>query len=456
MPMNRPIRHACVLALGLALVAAVAVAQDGQDATDASGVFPYPHHSAVLDNGLQVLVVPMKSEGLVAYWTLVRTGSRDEFEEGRTGFAHFFEHMMFRGTEKYPAEVYNEKITSIGADANAFTTDDLTAYHLNIAAEDLELVMELESDRFMNLSYSEEVFQTEAGAVYGEYRKNRANPFFALSEGVYGAAFDEHTYRHTTMGFVEDIQRMPSLFEHSRDFFSRYYRPDNTILVIVGDVDPDATLAAAKKHYGAWKAGYTAPTIPEEPPQDGERRTSVQYDGRTLPLVWIAYKFPAFDPADRTIVASDVLCDLAFGETSELNKRLVLDEQVVDILNCGTSMSRDPKTANVIARIKDPAKVDYVIEQIDATFARFRETPPAAEKVDDLRKRLRYGFLMGLDTPGNVAGALFRVLAVTTDIGAVDEYYQTLSAVTPDDVREAARTYFVPERRTVALLQGAQ
>ncbi|MEM8930278.1 MAG: pitrilysin family protein [Acidobacteriota bacterium] len=454
MRLNRSTRLACSLALALVLVATTAVAQDAPAGAD--GVFPYPHHSEVLDNGLQVLVIPMKSGGLVAYWTLVRTGSRDEFEDGRTGFAHFFEHMMFRGTEKYPADVYNEKITSIGADANAFTTDDLTAYHLNIAAEDLELVMELESDRFMNLSYAEEVFQTEAGAVYGEYRKNRANPFFTLSEGLYETAFDEHTYRHTTMGFVEDIQRMPTLFDHSRDFFSRYYRPDNSILVIVGDVDPAQTVELAKTYYGKWESGYQTPDITPEPEQDGERRTTVKYEGRTLPLVWIAYKFPAFDPTDRTIVASDVLCDLAFGETSDLNKKLVLGEQVVDFINCGTSMSRDPKTTNVIARVKDPAKIDYVIEQIDATFATFQETPPAAEQVDALRKRLRYGFLMGLDTPDNVAGALFRILAVTTDLGSVDQYYQTLSAVTPDDVREAARSYFVPERRTVALLEGDQ
>ena len=144
---------------------------------------------------------------------------------------------MFRGTEKFPADLYQAKLTGIGADANAYTTDDFTAYHLGITTEDIELVMELESDRFQNLNYPLDMFQTEAGAVYGEYRKLKSNPFFTISEAVRRPAFDKHTYAHTAMGFVEDIQRMPELFDHSRSFFSRFYRPENSILLIVGDFD---------------------------------------------------------------------------------------------------------------------------------------------------------------------------------------------------------------------------
>ena len=120
-----------------------------------SGIIPYESHVEILDNGLKVIVMPMSGNGLLAYWSIVRTGSRDEVEEGRSGFAHFFEHMMFRGTERFPADRYGELLTMIGADGNAYTTDDLTAYHLSIAAEDLEQLMELESDRFRHLSYSE-------------------------------------------------------------------------------------------------------------------------------------------------------------------------------------------------------------------------------------------------------------------------------------------------------------
>ena len=126
-------------------------------------IIPYPVTTDTLDNGLKIIVMPMPSNGLAAYWTIVRTGSRDEYEAGRTGFAHFFEHMMFRGTKRYPAELYAKTMIGIGADANAYTTDDYTAYHESFAAVDLETVMKLESDRFQHLDYSEAAFQTEAG-----------------------------------------------------------------------------------------------------------------------------------------------------------------------------------------------------------------------------------------------------------------------------------------------------
>ncbi|MEM1204873.1 MAG: pitrilysin family protein [Acidobacteriota bacterium] len=433
----------------LAVVAPLGAAAQG-------GIFPYASHVETLDNGLQVILIPMDSGGLVAYWTLVRTGARDEVEPGRTGFAHFFEHMMFRGTERYPAEVYNAKVTEIGADNNAFTTDDFTAYHLGIVNDDLELVMDLESDRFRNLAYPKDMFQTEAGAVYGEYRKNRANPFFVISEAMRKEAFTAHTYDHTAMGFVEDIKIMPELYDYSLDFFSRFYRPENSILVIVGDIEVDATMEMVKTYYGPWEAGYQAPDVPVEPEQTAERRVDVAYEGRSNPMVWLAYKGEAFDPASRQQAAADLLLQLAFGETSDLHKQLVLDEQVVDLLIGATNMNRDPSLIDIIARVKDPAKIDYVIEQIDATLERYRSEPVDATRLAETQSRRKYGFLMNLDTPENVAGGLARVLAVTADLGTVDTMFETLDSVTPEDIQKAADTYFASSRRTVAVMKGAQ
>jgi zinc protease len=213
----------------------------------------------VFANGLTAVVVPMPAEGLATYWTIVRTGSRDEYEPGRTGFAHFFEHMMFRGTERFPAAVYNAEVTAIGASSNAFTSRDFTAYHFGIAAADLPRVVELESDRFLHLSYDEAAFRTEAGAVYGEYRKNRSSPFFVLGEALSRAAFERHTYGHTAMGFEEDIRAMPTLFEHSRSFFSRYYRPENSVILVAGDVEVEPTLDLLRRAYGGWNRGYAPP-----------------------------------------------------------------------------------------------------------------------------------------------------------------------------------------------------
>ncbi len=203
----------------------------------------------------------MPSHGLVTYYTVVRTGSRDEVEPGKSGFAHFFEHMMFRGTKKYPGPEYDRIVTAIGADSNASTTDDFTMFHMTIAKEDLEKVIEIESDRFQNLSYGKPAFQTEAGAVYGEYRKDITNPFMLLEEKLMNRAYDAHTYKHTTMGFEADIKAMPEAYDYSLSFFRRFYRPENVVIMVVGDVDPKAVFALIRKYYGDWKKGYDPPKI---------------------------------------------------------------------------------------------------------------------------------------------------------------------------------------------------
>ncbi|MEM9555858.1 MAG: pitrilysin family protein [Acidobacteriota bacterium] len=439
-----------VAVLALTLGGLVAPAAGADDA-----IFPYPVHLETLDNGLQLIVVPMPTSGLASYWSIVRTGSRDEIEDGRTGFAHFFEHMMFRGTESMPAEQYNERMTEMGANANAFTTDDLTAYHLSIAAEDLPQVMELEADRFQNLSYAEAAFQTEAGAVFGEYRKALANPLFVAYEALRAEMFKEHTYGHTTIGYVEDIQGMPTLYEYSKDFFQRFYRPDNTLLLIAGDVDPAEVIELANRHYGDWQAGYQEPEVPQESEQTAERRIEVTYDGATLPILWVSYKGFAYEPTERLQAATGVLLELAFGETSDLYQRLVIDEQLVESIGADAQQNRDPGPIDIITRVKDEEQLETVLAALDETIARYRKTPPTADEVDAVKSHMRYSFLLGLDTPARVAASLARLLAVTGQFASVETMFETLQGVTPEDVRQAAEAYLVPERRTIVVLKGA-
>ena len=446
---------------GLLALCAVALAtawatlpSSSQETSAVKPIIPFPTETRTLPNGLTMIVTKMPSDGLAAYWTVVRTGSRDEYEPGRTGFAHFFEHMMFRGTERFPSDVYNRIITTIGADANAYTTDDHTAYHLAMATEDLEQVMQIESDRFQNLSYAESAFQTEAGAVYGEYRKSRTEPEFALYEELVGTAFERHPYGHTTLGYERDIAIMPTLFDYSREFFKRYYRPENTVLFIAGDVEPNAVFALVEKYYGGWQRGYVPPQIPAEPEQTEERHVDVAYDGQTLPILMVAYKLPVYDAADRTRVAADLFADLAFGETSEAYRRLVLDEQVVEDLDAGASYNRDPGLLEIYAHVKDPEKVEYVLGVIDETISHFRAEPPDAARLADLQKRLRYGFLMGLQTPDDVASHVAQFIALSGDLKGLDQLYATYAAITPDDVQMAAERYLEPERRTVGVLRS--
>ena len=222
-----PIITICLLTLSSILLA------------EDSKTLPNSIHQYKLENGLNIVTVPYDSPGIAAFHIVVRVGARNEVEKGVTGFAHFFEHMMFRGTDKYPKEKYSATLKSIGASANANTTQDRTLYHMTGNAEKLELMFEIEADRFQNLNYSEHDFKTEAGAVKGEYTKNYASPYQQMFEKMQNTAFDKHTYKHTTMGFFDDIVDMPNQYKYSLTFFDRYYRPEYCTIIVVGDVTPE-------------------------------------------------------------------------------------------------------------------------------------------------------------------------------------------------------------------------
>src|SRR4051794_32547031 len=222
--------------IGLALTGLLVGMGAAPADTASKPVFPFPIRSTTLDNGLTVLSVPFDSPGIIAYYTVVRTGSRNEVEKGLSGFAHFFEHMMFRGTEKYPQAAYNDALKTLGADSNAFTSDDLTCYHMTVPSSALAKAVELEADRFQNLKYDEPAFQKEARAVLGEYNKSASSPFLKLNETMQDKAYTTHTYKHTTIGFLADVKDMPNQYAYSKTFFDRWYRPENCAVVVAGDV----------------------------------------------------------------------------------------------------------------------------------------------------------------------------------------------------------------------------
>ena len=256
------------------------------------------------------------------------------------------------------------------------------------------------------------------------------------------------------MGFEEDIIAMPGMYDYSKSFFNRYYRPENCVLLLVGDFETAKAKEMIKEFYGGWTPGYVPPQIAPEPFQTGERRISVDYPGRTLPLVWIGYKGDAFDPSEKMVTAAFLLADLAFGENSEIYKKLVIREQKVQWVQGDFGFNRDPKIYDVYARVKDPAEIDYVIDEIDKTAALFKTDLVSDKELENLKKRTRYGFLMGLDTPGRTAGEIARTIALTGGLESIDALYTTLASITPEDIRAAANRYLQDERRTVLVLKG--
>jgi zinc protease len=440
------------LVLALALVAVAAAWAQPLDR--AAPVFPFEYDKVVLENGFTAYLVKGGSPGQISHVNMVRTGSRDEVEPGRSGFAHFFEHMMFRGTERYPD--YDGVTSSMGAARNAFTSNDMTVYYLTLSNEYLEQVIDLEADRFQNLSYGEDVFRTEAGAILGEYQQGRLSPFRFLDEAVRAAAWDRHTYGHTTIGLEPDIRAMPEGYEYSLDFYQRHYRPENVVLVIAGDFDTEEAERLIRAHYGDWAPGYVPPDIPVEPQQTSPRDSMVHYPGRTLPIVSINYKSPAWSATDTVAVALEVLGRAAFGPNSELNRRLVLQERRAQYLSPGFGLARDPGLVSLASMITNPANVEAVEAEILAEVERFRTELVDAETLAAVKSNMKYGFLMGLEEAQGIAFSLIPFVINTGTVEAVEDYYRTLEAVTPEHMREAARRYLTPERRTTITMVQAE
>ena len=420
---------------------------------DASGkIFPYPIYQTVLDNGLKVISIPFDSPGIISYYTVVRSGSRNEIEPGLSGFAHFFEHMMFRGTEKYSKDKYNDVLKTIGADNNAFTTDDYTAYHTLASSDALETIMDIESDRFMNLKYSEEAFKTESGAILGEYNKNYSSPFMTIFEKLREAAYDQHTYKHTTMGFLKDILDMPNQYQYSLKFFDRWYRPEHCAVIVVGDVNHDKLVTLAKKYYGNWKRGNFKLDVPIDSPQSKEQVIQLPWKAQTLPILSIGYHGPAFSDTQIDMPAIDLFSQVLFSQSSELFRKLVVEDQAVEFVQGGEQDSRDPGLFQIVTRIKDPKNIDNVRDEIYAAIERAKNTPVAADQLAEIKSFLKYSYALGLNNADAIARSITHYVQVAGDPESVNRVYALYDKVTPEDIMMVANKYFNPNNRTVVLL----
>src|SRR2546427_8784352 len=334
-------------------------------------LFPYNYAIDDLDNGLRLVTIPTDFPNMIALYILVQAGSRNEIEPGKSGYAHLFDHIMFRGSENYSPEQRDRILKKAGAESNATTTADRTTYYETFSKEDLESVMKLEADRFQRLKYPESSYKTESLAVLGEYNKNSADPTEKLEEVLHQTAFTKHTYTHTTMGFLKDIQDMPNQYNYSLQFYNRFYRPEYTTILLVGDVSRQQTLALTKKYFGEWKRGSYVPNIPMEQPQTAPRTATVDWNSPTLPWLAIAFKGPAYSDEKIDKAALDLLSPIAFGPNSDLYQRLVLKQQKADELQPDLGNPPDPELFTVYARIKDSKDIDYVRTQILPTFERF-------------------------------------------------------------------------------------
>jgi zinc protease len=415
-------------------------------------VFPYEYTMDDLPNGLRLITVPTDYPNLVSLYIVVQTGSRNEIEPGKSGYAHFFEHLMFRGSENFPTERREDILKRAGADSNAYTSSDRTVYHEVFSKEDLPQIMELEADRFQRLKYERNPYKTEALAVLGEYNKNSANPTSKLYEVLRETAFKKHTYAHTTMGYIKDIEDFPNQYEYSLEFFNRYYRPEYSTIVIVGDVTHEQALSLTNKYWKDWKHGSYKPEIPAEPEQTEARTAHVDWPSQTLPWVLVGFRAPAYDDSSKDMAALDLLSEVAFGENSDLYQRLVIKEQKVDTLSPSFDNMADPELFSVWTRVKEVKDLDYVRDQVLATYKRYSTELIPKATLSETASRMRYSFALRLDSSEAIAGALAPYISLKRTPETIDKMFALYDTLTPEDVRAAASRYFVEKSRTIVTL----
>ncbi|MBC7910310.1 MAG: insulinase family protein, partial [Pyrinomonadaceae bacterium] len=409
--------------IAVLLLLAMACAVFAQNNKQSRKVFPYPYTIDDFPNGLRLITVPTDYPNLVSLYIVVQTGSRNEIEPGKSGYAHFFEHLMFRGSENFPAEKRDEILKRAGADSNAYTSSDRTVYHEVFSKEDLPQIMELEADRFQRLKYERNPYKTEALAVLGEYNKNSASPTSKLYEVVRETAFKKHTYAHTTMGYLKDIEDFPNQYEYSLEFFNRYYRPEYTTIVIVGDVTQAQAASLTKKYWGDWKKGNYVPQIPKEPEQTEARTAHVDWPSQTLPWVTVSFRAPAYDDASKDKAALDLLSVIAFGSNSDLYQRLVIKEQKVDVISPSFDDSFDPELFGAWVRVKKAEDMDYVREQVLETFKRYTTELIPQEKLNATSSRMRYSFALGMNSSEAINAALAQYISLRRTPETIDRMF---------------------------------
>jgi len=434
-----------LLVLAALLVSVTALASEDK-------IFANPYLMRELPNGLRVLIVRTDYPDVVTLQIPVQTGSRNEVEPGKSGFAHFFEHMMFRGTDKYPAASYEAVINSVGGDQNAYTSDDLTNYHTTFTKADLERVLEVEADRFMNLKYSEAQFRTEALAVKGEYLKNYSNPIQKIFEVVRNTAFTTHPYKHTTIGFFEDIENMPNQLEYSKLFFGRWYRPERASVILVGDVQPEAALALVEKYFGSWQRGSYSVDIPAEPAPSGPKVQHIRWEAPTQPYITVSFRGPAFKATDKEMPALSLIGGVWFSPNSDLYQKLVVQERLVDQLFFAAPNRRDPNLVQIAARLIKPENADKVSAALTDTLARVRTERVAVDKLADIKSALKYNFASDLDNSQAIGEMLAQFMHFERDPETVNRLYRTYDGLTAEDLLAVANRYLVDRGRVVTTL----
>ena len=403
-----------------------------------------------LANGMKVLLVESPKAPVVTVQIWYKVGSRNEVM-GRAGLSHMLEHMMFKGTPKYPKGTFSRLIKKNGGHDNAFTSQDFTAYFENLAADKVELALELEADRLRGLLLDEKEFQLEREVVKEERRlRSEDDPQSYLAEALFAQAFQMHPYHWPIIGWFPDLNAMTraDLKRH----YDTYYVPNNATLIVVGDFKAATLLPVIKRYFEAIPKRPLPPQqVVAEPEQKGERRIVVKRDAQ-LPSVMIGYRTPNY-ASDDAYALTLLESILSHGKSSRLYRSLVYEQKLALMIGAEYSLLQtDPDLLYVFAVVAPGQDIAQVERAVYTEIEKLQQEAPSEQELQRAKNQVEAAHIFGQDS--NFRQAMLLGQAETTGAGwrQVELFVKKLRDVTAEDVRRVAQKYLVEDGRTVGVL----
>jgi zinc protease len=436
---------ASALLLGLP-AAAPALAQTAAPAAGSVVVPPLGFQERTLPNGLKIYTARDTSTSNVTVQVWYRVGSKDDPQD-RSGFAHLFEHLMFKATKNFPDETFDRLTEDVGGNNNAFTSDDVTAYHETVPANHLQRLIFAEADRLGSLVVNESVFASERDVVKEEYRQGvLASPYGRLfSLFVPATVYQDHPYRRSTIGSIENLDA--ATIEDVRRFHATYYRPDNAYLIVAGNFDQAQLDGWINQYFGP----LTNPSRPlpvndvREPEPTGPRETTFYAPNVPLPAVVLAWPAVRYGDPDRAaLTVLDGI--LSTGESSRLYQALIYDQKIASQASSSLDASQQAGAVITYAIMAEGETPEAGLASLRAEAARLRDQPVTAAELAEAKNELVAGALRDRETVEDRASALGWSLINTGDAAAADREVAALQAVTAADIQRVARRYLTDQR----------
>jgi zinc protease len=437
-----------------ALAAASLVAAFVVAATQPSSAAARPpklqYEITTFPNGLTLVTSEDHSTPIVHVNLTYHVGSKNE-KPGRTGFAHLFEHLMFKGSKNVLPEAHTSYVASVGGQSNAYTTDDETVFWETVPSQYLPMVLWLEADRMATLRVEKDTFENEREVVKEERRMRVDNqPYGTLNQIIYDQAFTIHPYKHPTIGSMADLEA--ASIEDVRDFYRTYYVPSNATLTLVGDFEAAQAKQLVTQYLGRVpKAERPVPRdIPKEPPQTKEKRVTLQQPW-PLPAVVVAYHITNDGNPDSypLHIAAKVLSD---GQSSRIYKKLVYEKQMAVAAFGNANLIEDPNLFYAVAIIQPGHTPEEVAATLTAEIEKLKTEPITDHELQRTKNQFARDYILGRESNQQKAGVLSHAIVIHNDIKTADGEFDIFQNITVADVQRVARTYFTAENRMVLTL----